>query len=30
MSKQKSGIIKQILKDHFDGYWKIHSDRFPE
>jgi hypothetical protein len=24
------GMIKQILKDHFDGYWKLHSDRFPK
>jgi hypothetical protein len=30
MSKQKSGIIKRILKDHFDGFWKIHSTLFPQ
>jgi hypothetical protein len=30
MSKPKSGIVKQILKDHFDGFWKLHSGRFPE
>lgn len=26
---RNSGVIKQILKDHFDGFWKIHSDLFP-
>jgi plasmid rolling circle replication initiator protein Rep len=25
-----SGVIKRILKDHFDGYWKMHSDSYPE
>lgn len=30
MSQANSGIIKRILKDHFDGYWKMHSDLFPE
>ncbi|MFC7372292.1 transposase [Fictibacillus iocasae] len=31
MGKQrKSGVIKQILKDHFDGFWKLHDLRFPE
>ncbi|MCQ6282150.1 transposase zinc-binding domain-containing protein [Bacillus sp. EB600] len=30
MSKVKSGVIKQILKDHFDGFWRMQSDRFPE
>jgi hypothetical protein len=30
MSHTKSGTIKRILKDHFDGYWKMHSDLFPE
>lgn len=30
MGKQKSGVIKQILKDHFDGFWKLHADSFPK
>ncbi|CRK84783.1 hypothetical protein [Neobacillus massiliamazoniensis] len=30
MNQPRSGIIKRILKDHFDGFWKMHSDRFPE
>ncbi|SFG97856.1 hypothetical protein SAMN02982927_03456 [Sporolactobacillus nakayamae] len=30
MAKPGSGIIKKILKDHFDGFWKIYSDLFPE
>ncbi|MCO7127380.1 transposase zinc-binding domain-containing protein [Sporolactobacillus shoreicorticis] len=30
MVKRSSGIIKRILKDHFDGFWKFHSDLFPE
>jgi len=30
MSQSNSGTIKRILKDHFDGYWKMHSDLFPE
>ena len=25
-----SGVIKRILKDHFDGFWQLHSTRFPE
>jgi plasmid rolling circle replication initiator protein Rep len=25
----KSGIIKKILKDHFDGFWKMNSDTYP-
>lgn len=29
MEKGNSGVIKRILKDHFDGFWKIHSDLFP-
>ena len=29
MNRQKSGIIKKILKDHFDGFWKMHSTLFP-
>jgi hypothetical protein len=28
--KTNSGIIKRILKDHFDGFWKMQSNRFPE
>lgn len=27
--KRKSGVIKQILKDHFDGYWYLHSEKYP-
>lgn len=30
MGKQRSGIIKQILKDHFDGFWKLNDWRFPK
>lgn len=29
MRKKNSGIIKTILKDHFDGFWKMHSSLFP-
>jgi len=29
MRKQKSGVIKRILKDHFDGFWKLHFTLFP-
>lgn len=29
MPKGHSGVIKRILKDHFDGYWKMNSHRFP-
>ncbi|QDP41559.1 transposase zinc-binding domain-containing protein [Radiobacillus deserti] len=25
-----SGVIKQILKDHFAGFWELHSTHFPE
>lgn len=28
MSKQGSGVIKTILKDHFDGFWKLNERRF--
>ncbi|WP_078427704.1 IS91 family transposase [Alkalihalobacterium alkalinitrilicum] len=27
---KKQGIVKQILKDHFDGFWKLHNNLFPE
>lgn len=30
MGQEKSGVIKRILKDHFDGFWKMHSGVFPE
>jgi hypothetical protein len=30
MVKANSGIIKRILKDHFDGFWKMNLNRFPE
>jgi hypothetical protein len=29
VGKKSSGVIKKILKDHFDGFWKLHHDRFP-
>lgn len=30
MGKQRQeGKVKQILKDHFDGFWRMHHDRFP-
>lgn len=25
-----SGVIKQILKEHFAGFWYLHDERFPE
>jgi glutathionyl-hydroquinone reductase len=28
--KRYSGVIKQILKDHFDGFWKMHFDLLPK
>lgn len=30
MGTQNSGVIKKILKDHFYGYWQMHSGLFPE
>lgn len=27
--KHNSGVIKQMLKEHFDGFWKMHYDVFP-
>jgi len=27
---KKRGIIKQILKDHFHGFWELHEHQFPE
>ncbi|THE12293.1 transposase [Bacillus timonensis] len=29
MMKRDSGVIKQILKEHFDGYWKMFSNTYP-
>ena len=29
MEQEKSGVIKRILKDHFDGFGKMHSGVFP-
>ncbi|TCP29009.1 hypothetical protein EV207_11343 [Scopulibacillus darangshiensis] len=29
MCKRKSRRIKQILKEYFDGFWKLHSELFP-
>lgn len=28
--KKGTGVIKEILKDHFAGFWEFHSGRFPE
>ena len=22
-------VIKRILKDHFDGFWRLHEEKFP-
>lgn len=30
MGKENSGIIKRMLRDHFDGFWKMHSNLFPK
>jgi hypothetical protein len=27
---KKRGIVKQILKDHFHGFWELHVNQFPE
>ncbi|WP_342556499.1 transposase [Paenibacillus sp. FSL H8-0548] len=27
---KKRGIVKQILKDHFHGFWELHANLFPE
>lgn len=27
MGKRKSGVIKRILEEHFDGFWKLHIDK---
>lgn len=27
---KKNGVVQRILKDHFDGYWKLHARLFPE
>jgi hypothetical protein len=27
---KKRGVVKQILKDHFHGFWQLHADQFPE
>ncbi|SER28250.1 transposase zinc-binding domain-containing protein, partial [Piscibacillus halophilus] len=29
MGKKGSGVIKQILKEHFNGFWALHAQRFP-
>jgi hypothetical protein len=29
MGQEKIGVIKRILKDHFDGFRKIHSGVLP-
>lgn len=28
--RKGSGIVKQILKEHFVGFWELHARRFPE
>lgn len=28
-STKKRGIVKQILKEHFGGFWYMHADQFP-
>lgn len=30
MMKKGTGVIKEILKDHFAGFWDLHDRRFPE
>ena len=30
MKKKNSGVIKHILKDHFDGYWTMYGHNFPD
>lgn len=30
MGNQGSGVIKLILKDHFDGFWKLNEYRLPK
>jgi hypothetical protein len=27
---KKGGVIQHILKDHFDGFWNLHADMFPQ
>ncbi|MHA6483294.1 hypothetical protein ACX1C1_15530 [Paenibacillus sp. strain BS8-2] len=27
---KKRGIVKQILKDHFHGFWELHANLFPK
>jgi hypothetical protein len=28
--QKKRGIVRQVLKDHFHGFWQMHSGLFPE
>jgi hypothetical protein len=28
--KRNKGIIKQILQEHFAGFWKLHADLLPK
>lgn len=30
MKTKNSGVIKQILKDHFDGYWTMYGHNYPK
>lgn len=30
MDSKRSGVVKRILKDHFDGFWKLNAHRFPK
>lgn len=27
---KRRGTIKEILKDHFHGFWQLHAEQFPE
>ncbi|MCP3772727.1 transposase [Paenibacillus sp. MZ04-78.2] len=27
---KKRGVVKQILKDHFHGFWELHENQFPK
>ena len=29
MQFEHRGVIKRILKDHFDGFWRLHQEKFP-
>lgn len=27
---KKKGVVREILKDHFQGFWQLHAGRFPK